>query len=95
MQKPRTKHSLDVQQEMPAICPAAADVALKAAEVARMTGVSIKTLANWRCLGQGPAFLKFGEPQGRGAVRYSRSVVLQWIADQSQNPHRVGTQRNG
>ena len=35
-------------------------------EAARLTGLSIYTLRNWRFLGRGPAYVKFGR-----AVRYS------------------------
>jgi hypothetical protein len=35
-------------------------------QAARLTGLSIYTLRNWRFLGRGPAYVKFGR-----AVRYS------------------------
>ena len=41
-----------------------------------MLGVSPKTLANWRCLGIGPQFLKYG---GRlGLVRYRLVDLAAW-----------------
>ena len=43
-------------------------------EVAEMLGVPVGTLANWRYLGRGPAFVKVGRH-----VRYRRHGVLGWI----------------
>jgi hypothetical protein len=53
---------------------------LRPVEAAQLLGVRTKTLANWRCQGVGPAFVKFGAPRGRGAVRYARADLLKWIA---------------
>ena len=45
------------------------------AELADLLCISTKTLANWRCQGKGPPFLKFGR-----SVRYRKSSVDTWLA---------------
>lgn len=56
--------------------PSNAEAAVGTSEAARMLGVSPKTLANWRCLGIGPQFLKYG---GRlGLVRYRLVDLAAW-----------------
>ena len=40
----------------------------------------IGTLANWRYLGRGPAYIRLGESK-RGPVRYHLSAVREWIND--------------
>ena len=42
------------------------------------------TLANWRYLGRGPAYVRFGESK-HGPVRYHLSAVREWI---SEHTHR-------
>lgn len=49
-------------------------------EAAAHMGISIRTLANWRWRGVGPAFVKLGEPRGRGAVRYEAAAIEGWLA---------------
>jgi hypothetical protein len=50
--------------------------AVGSSEAAKILGVSPKTLANWRSLGIGPPFLKYG---GRlGPVRYRLADLLAW-----------------
>lgn len=44
-----------------------------AREVADYLKVSTNTLQNWRCLGQGPGFLKLGK-----VVRYRAAAVIAW-----------------
>lgn len=44
-------------------------------EAARRTGLSEGTLANWRFLGCGPSFLKFGRK-----VMYDADQLEQWMA---------------
>ena len=56
---------------------AAPDRALTPAEVAKITGLCIGTLANMRVEGTGPEFYKYGKGPS-GAVRYSESAVLAW-----------------
>ena len=47
--------------------------------VADRLGCSLSTLANWRCIGRGPPFVKFGTTQ-QAPVRYRESDLDQWIA---------------
>ena len=53
---------------------AVADCWLRPAEVSRLTGKSVKTLANMRSEGRGPAWMKLDG----GEVVYPESVVLAW-----------------
>ncbi|MBT1177597.1 helix-turn-helix domain-containing protein [Bifidobacterium callimiconis] len=46
------------------------------ATVSRVTGVSVNTLAYWRCTGKGIPFVKMGR-----IVRYKRDDVLAYIQD--------------
>ena len=55
-------------------------------EAARLIGVAAKTLANWRCQGFGPPFVKFGDPGGRGGVRYRRGDLLGWLREHTRQP---------
>lgn len=48
-----------------------------AREAADYLKVSTNTLQNWRCLGQGPAFLKLGK-----VVRYRVASVVAWATGQ-------------
>jgi predicted DNA-binding transcriptional regulator AlpA len=48
--------------------------ALDENEVARVIGVRVKTLRNWRVQGIGPRFVR----TGRKLVRYRPSDVLDW-----------------
>lgn len=43
-------------------------------ELAGLVKIEVGTLARWRYLGRGPAFLKLG-----GVVRYRRSDVAEWM----------------
>jgi len=54
---------------------------LRCKEAAVLIGVSDKTLANWRWRGLDPAFVKLPGKNGKGAVRYDRATVLQWLDD--------------
>lgn len=66
-----------------------ADAALTPGNAAVVLGISEKTLANWRCNGAGPPFLKL--PGRRGSVRYPLSTLLSW-----RNEHmRVSTSDPG
>lgn len=53
-------------------------------EVAELLGVPVATLANWRCAGKGPPFLKIGRH-----VRYRPGDVDAWIADRVTRPRTV------
>lgn len=57
-------------------------------EVAALLGVPVATLANWRCAGKGPPFLKVGRH-----VRYRRGDVDGWIADRVTRPETVTASR--
>lgn len=57
---------------------------LSTSEVARRLDVQANTLAKWRSVGLGPAFLRLG---GR-AVRYRESDVDAWLASCSVTPER-------
>ena len=46
-----------------------------------MLGLPIATLANWRCSGKGPPFLRVGRH-----VRYRSQDVEAWIDDQIRDP---------
>ena len=45
-------------------------------EAARVLGFSYRTLQKWRGIGAGPLFVK---ATSRGAVRYRRSDLLDWV----------------
>lgn len=49
---------------------------------AALIGIKKGTLETWRSLGKGPRFIKYGNTQ-RAGVRYQRSEVLAWIAQQT------------
>ena len=53
---------------------------LRPRDTALRIGVQQKTLANWRCKGRGPSFVRLGGPPGRGAVRYEAEAVEAWLA---------------
>jgi excisionase family DNA binding protein len=52
------------------------EILLKAKEIARVTGLSTETLAQWRSQGRGIPFLKMS----RNAVRYRQSDLNEWLA---------------
>jgi predicted DNA-binding transcriptional regulator AlpA len=54
---------------------------LKDEQVAEEFQVSVATLANWRYLRTGPPFVKLGH-----AVRYRRSDLEAWVAEQQADP---------
>lgn len=49
-------------------------VLLSPDELSEMTGFSKGTLANWRSMGRGPGYKKFGK-----AIRYPVSAVNEWF----------------
>ncbi|MFI2202649.1 helix-turn-helix domain-containing protein [Streptomyces sp. NPDC020192] len=51
---------------------------LTAREAGAMARVSEKTLANWRSLGNGPAYTKLSPGRG-GRIRYRRRDVVAWL----------------
>ena len=50
---------------------------LTSTEVAKILGVEVGTLWNWRSLGLGPAYIKLG-PSKRAPVRYLVADVITW-----------------
>ena len=62
--------------------------AVDSAEAAKLLGVTRKTLANWRSLGIGPQYLKYG---GRlGPVRYRVADLADWQGAQLRTPASGG-----
>ncbi|WP_135080103.1 helix-turn-helix domain-containing protein [Terasakiella sp. SH-1] len=59
--------------------PTDPDALLFPAEAGYLLGNSTGTLANWRVQGKGPSFITCGRKQ----IRYRRTDVLRWIADNS------------
>lgn len=53
------------------------DALLNETAVARILGMSVRTLQGWRLRGEGPPFVKI-----RSAVRYQVREVLNWIEEQ-------------
>lgn len=51
-------------------------------EMARRLRVDTKTLANWRYLGRGPAYMKDG-----GVVRYSREALDAYLNARTVHTH--------
>lgn len=48
-------------------------------------GVSVKTLQNWRSMGEGPKYIKFRN----GIVRYRREEILSYEADFLRDPNGI------
>jgi predicted DNA-binding transcriptional regulator AlpA len=57
---------------------------LQPVDVAVLLGVPISTLANWRCAGHGPPYLRVGK-----YVRYRLADVEAWIASRVRDPEGV------
>ena len=57
------------------------DVLMDPARVSAYLGVPVRTLANWRYKGLGPAFIKTGRH-----VRYRSADVARWVEDQLDRP---------
>jgi len=43
---------------------------------AQLVGLSVKTLANMRCAGNGPQFIRYGGKRGR--INYRSSDLITW-----------------
>jgi predicted DNA-binding transcriptional regulator AlpA len=56
--------------------------------VGALLGLPTATLANWRCAGTGPPFLRVGRH-----VRYRRGDVDTWINAQIRDPEVLARQR--
>lgn len=63
--------------QMAAIAPAK-PLAFSTDDAAKLIGVSAKTLANWRCLGKGPAFIPLGKSP-RAQVLYRYEDLDAWL----------------
>lgn len=48
---------------------------LRPEALASHTGIAVKTLAKWRCSGEGPPFVRAG-----GVVLYDMRVVDEWLS---------------
>lgn len=59
--------------------PPIQDELVSSKEAARLLGIKPQTLDRWRHLGKGPVFCKYE----RGAVRYQRAVIQQWINERT------------
>lgn len=59
---------------------------LSAAEAAEILHINVRTLANWRCLGIGPAFIRASNGARHGVVLYTRDDVDAFLME-----HRVST----
>ncbi len=61
---------------------------IRPTDLAELIGVPVATLANWRCAGKGPPFLKVGRH-----VRYRPRDVEMWIASRVTTPETVTAPR--
>jgi hypothetical protein len=59
--------------------------ALDSKEAGEMLGAHPETLANWRCKGTGPAFVRIG---GR-AIRYLEDDLLRYLEQNRVDPERA------
>jgi predicted DNA-binding transcriptional regulator AlpA len=55
---------------------------LTAREVAEALGVSEHTLANWRALKTGPAYIRVG-----GSIRYDGADLAEWLNSRKEKTH--------
>lgn len=62
---------------------------LRTEQAAEYLNVKRGTLESWRCRGIGPAYIKM--PGGKGAVRYDRSDLEQFL---TQNRHVPSVRAN-
>lgn len=53
-------------------------MAFSSEEAARMLGVGTKTLANWRCMGRGPAYIHISDSP-RSPVLYLAEDLESWL----------------
>lgn len=68
--------------QMAAIAPAQ-PLAFSTDDAAKLIGVSAKTLANWRCLGKGPAYIRLGNSP-RAQVLYRYEDLAAWLSTLSR-----------
>ena len=60
-------------------------------ETAFMLGISSRTLANWRCKGRGPAYIRLGKK--RSPVMYRLSDVQDWIVEHQVKAEMLADRR--
>lgn len=56
---------------------------LTPAQVADLTGYTVKTLSMWRYEGRGPKYIKTS-PGRSGRVRYEQAAVIAWMQEREQ-----------
>ncbi len=59
--------------------PSSVEPLLDPRAAADLLGVAVGTLAEWRCFGTGPAFIKMGRH-----VRYAPAALRTWVAAQTR-----------
>ena len=57
------------------------DCLLTTQEVAKLLGVTVGTIENWRWNGLGPAYVKFGK-----AIRYQRQALREYVTAHTYTP---------
>lgn len=68
--------------QIAAVAPAQ-PLAFSTADAAKLLGVSAKTLANWRCLGKGPTYIRLGNSP-RAQVLYRYEDLDAWLSTLSR-----------
>jgi hypothetical protein len=74
--RPALQATLPADAPSGRVIPQDPDALLFPAEVAYLTGLSLRTLEAFRLRGGGPVFVVLG----KRAVRYCRGDVIEWIA---------------
>lgn len=69
--------------QIAAVAPAQ-PLAFSTVDAAKLLGVSAKTLANWRCLGKGPAYIRLGNSP-RAQVLYRYEDLDAWLGTLSRD----------
>lgn len=59
-------------------------------ELAKLTGLAVQTLRNWRCKGRGPAYVKVGR-----RVIYPVDDVLRFMEARKIDPEAKGMEERG
>lgn len=79
--------TLKVDDSLPTVPLSGADLPARFDEktLSEWWGVSVKTLQNWRSMGEGPKYIKFRN----GIVRYRREEVLSYEAALLRDPHKI------
>lgn len=77
--------------QIAAVAPAQ-PLAFSTDDAAKLLGVSAKTLANWRCLGKGPAYIRLGNSP-RAQVLYRYEDLNVWLSSLSRGDMKMHVQR--